>query len=207
MEKKKITRAAGKKHAASRSKKHSKAGKKHAAGWRKTLRIKKKSVSLFIGRFQPFHNGHLSAVRWIAARSSRVLVVIGSAQNSFEPKNPFSAAERKQMVKMQLDAAGLGKKCLVLTLTDVNDNAKWAAHVDTHVPRYDVVYSNNPLVMLLMRRAGKTVRAVPFFKKSKYEGKRIRAIMKAGKKWQDRVPDKVRLLLKKLKGEERIKRL
>lgn len=167
----------------------------------------KSCVSLFIGRFQPFHNGHLSAVKWIAKRSSRVLVVIGSAQSSFEPKNPFSAAERKKMVQKQLAFAGLGRKCRVLTLTDVNDNAKWVAHVDSHVPRYDVAYSNNPLVVRLMRRAGKTVRAVPFFKKRKYEGKRIRAIMKAGKKWQDRVPSKVRLVLEKLGGEERIKRI
>ncbi|MFA4982994.1 MAG: nicotinamide-nucleotide adenylyltransferase [Candidatus Micrarchaeia archaeon] len=167
----------------------------------------KKPVALFIGRFQPFHKGHLSAVRWIAKKSGSVLVVIGSAQNSFEPKNPFSAAERKRMVKAQLASASLGKKCRILTLNDVNDNAKWATHVDAHVPRYDIVYSNNPLVVRLMRKAGKTVRALPFFKKRKYEGKRIRVIMKEGEKWQDRVPPKVRLLLKKLKGEERIRGL
>ena len=169
-----------------------------------TTAASKPTVSLFIGRFQPFHNGHLSAIKWIAKRSSRVLVVIGSAQNSFEPKNPFSAAERKQMVKAQLAAAGLAKKCRVLTLTDVNDNAKWAAHVDRNVPHYDIVYSNNPLVRRLLKAAGKTVRAVPFFKKRKYEGMKIRAIMKAGKKWQDRVPDKVRLVLDKLGWEKRM---
>jgi len=167
----------------------------------------KKEIALFIGRFQPFHKGHLFAIRWVAARSGKVLVVIGSAQNSFEPKNPFSASERKRMVKAQLADAGLGKKCSILTLTDVNDNAKWAAHVDSHVQGYDAVYSNNPLVVKLMKKAGKNVKRVPFFKKERYEGERIRSIMKKGKKWQDRVPHKVRLALEKLGGEERIRRL
>mgnify|MGYP001262099234 CR=1 FL=1 len=51
---------------------------------------KTKPVALFIGRFQPFHKGHLSALRWIAAKSSKVIVAIGSAQKSFEPDNPFT---------------------------------------------------------------------------------------------------------------------
>ena len=54
----------------------------------------KKPAALFIGRFQPFHKGHLSAVKWIAARSSKVIIAIGSAEKENEPKNTFSEKER-----------------------------------------------------------------------------------------------------------------
>ena len=108
--------------------------------------------AVFIGRFQPFHLGHLSALKWIAARSFMVVVAIGSAQKSFEPENPFTAKERAGMIRGQLRAAGLARKCAVVQVTDINDNGRWAAHVDASVPRYNVVYSNNALVKSLTEK-------------------------------------------------------
>ena len=169
--------------------------------------VKNKLAALFIGRFQPFHLGHLSALRWIAARSSKVIVAIGSAQKSFEPENPFSSYERARMVREQLKAAGLEKKCAIVSVTDVNDNEMWVAHVDMNVPAYDVVYSNNALVKRLMRAAGKDVRTIPFFRRMRYDATKIRGRMRKGERWQDRVPKEVLVFLKKMKAEERIKKL
>ena len=167
----------------------------------------KKPIALFIGRFQPFHRGHLSALRWIAARSSRVIVAVGSAQKSFEPENPFTAQERKRMILEQLGAAGLARRCSLVSVTDVNDNGKWVRHVDESVPRYDAVYSNNALVKRLMKKAGKKVLSAPFFSKERFNATKIRARMKQAQKWDDRVPARVRLLLRKIRGEERVRRL
>lgn len=166
-----------------------------------------KPVALFIGRFQPFHKGHLAALKWIAARSGKVIVAIGSAEKENEPKNPFSAGERKRMIATQLTAAGLGKKCAIVSVTDINDNGKWVAHVDASVPRYGICYSNNLLVKRLMKEAGKKVLAVPFFRKGTFNATKIRDRMKAGKEWHDRVPRKIGEMLGKIKAEERMKRL
>jgi nicotinamide-nucleotide adenylyltransferase len=168
---------------------------------------KTKPVALFIGRFQPFHRGHLSALRWIAARSSKVIVVVGSAQKSFEPENPFSASERLKMIKSQLKVAGLAKKCVLAEVTDINDNERWVAHVGANAPKYDVVYSNNALVRRLMGQAGRKVFAIPFFRRAIYDATKIRGRMRQGQAWQDRVPEKVRTILRKLKAEERVRRL
>ncbi|MCX6773243.1 MAG: nicotinamide-nucleotide adenylyltransferase [Candidatus Micrarchaeota archaeon] len=168
---------------------------------------KKMPVALFIGRFQPFHKGHLSAVKWIAKKSSKVIVAIGSAQEKNTVKNPFSVRERVKMIKAQLSAAGLARKCVLASVTDIHSNELWVAHVDARVPRYDVVYSNNALVKKLMRRAGKTVRAVPFFKKEKFNATKIRTRMKKGARWQDRVPTNVKSVLKRIGAEARVKRL
>lgn len=168
---------------------------------------KKKPVALFIGRFQPFHLGHLSALRWIAARCPKVIVAVGSAQKSYEPENPFTGAERKAMIKKQLGIAGLAKKCVLCAVTDVNDNSRWVSHVDANVPAYDAVYSNNPLVRRLMERAGKRVFAIPFFRRALYDATKIRGRMREGKQWQDRVPEKVRGALAGMHAEERVRGL
>ncbi|VVB98820.1 Nicotinamide-nucleotide adenylyltransferase [uncultured archaeon] len=167
----------------------------------------RKPTSLFIGRFQPFHKGHLSAVKWIAKKSGSVIIAIGSAQERNTERNPFSAKERMKMMRAQLSATGLLKKCTLVSVTDIKGNEKWAAHVDENVPRYDVVYSNNALVKRLMKKAGKTVRAVPFFSKATYNATKIRARMKKGAEWRGRVPQKVRKALVKLGAEEKLRRI
>lgn len=166
---------------------------------------KKLPVALFIGRFQPFHKGHLYALKWIAARSGKVIIAIGSAQEKNTANNPFSVKERMRMIREQLSDAGLLKKCSFAYVTDINSNELWAAHVDARVPKYEVVYSNNALVKKLMRKAGKTVRAVPFFRKGKFNATKIRTRMRKREKWQDRVPEKVKGVLKKIHAEERIR--
>ena len=168
---------------------------------------KTKPVALFIGRFQPFHRGHLSALKWIAARSSKVIVAIGSAQHSFEPENPFTEKERVRMIREQLLASGLAEKCRLAAVTDVNDNEKWVSHVDARVPSYGIVYSNNSLVKRLMRKAGREVRAIPFFSKGRFNATKIRARMRKTLVWQDRVPQKVKRMLEKMGAERRVRLL
>ena len=54
--------------------------------------------ALFVGRFQPFHYGHLHAVESILKENDELLLVVGSAQMSHEPDNPFTAGERIEMI-------------------------------------------------------------------------------------------------------------
>lgn len=167
----------------------------------------RRPTALFIGRFQPFHKGHLAALKWIAKRSGKIIVAIGSAQEKNTAENPFSLKERMRMIKEQLKEAGLAAKCKLAAVTDINSNGKWAAHVKQHVPKYDVVYSNNALVRRLMRQAGKAVRAVPFFKKERFNATRIRERMRRKMRWEDRVPKKVKEALARIHAEDRLRRL
>lgn len=52
-------------------------------------------IGLYIGRFQPFHRGHLSVVREALKHCSKLVIAIGSAQEERTKKNPFSFEERK----------------------------------------------------------------------------------------------------------------
>lgn len=57
-------------------------------------------LCVFIGRFQPFHNGHLAVVNQALALGEKVLIVIGSANQPRDPfRNPFFASEREAMIR------------------------------------------------------------------------------------------------------------
>lgn len=53
---------------------------------------------VFIGRFQPFHIGHLEVIKTSLRQAERVIVVMGSSDQPRTPKNPFTAAERSAMI-------------------------------------------------------------------------------------------------------------
>ncbi|MBP7820288.1 MAG: adenylyltransferase/cytidyltransferase family protein, partial [Candidatus Methanofastidiosum sp.] len=50
--------------------------------------------ALYIGRFQPFHLGHLHVVKLILNSSKEIIIAIGSSQVSHTIQNPFTAGER-----------------------------------------------------------------------------------------------------------------
>ena len=62
---------------------------------------------LFVGRFQPFHLGHLAAIKYVLKKVDELVIVIGSAQYSHRRNNPFTAGERLVMVRKALEEAGV----------------------------------------------------------------------------------------------------
>lgn len=53
---------------------------------------------VFIGRFQPFHIGHKEVLNKALQLADKVIVFVGSANQPRTIKNPFTFAERKQMI-------------------------------------------------------------------------------------------------------------
>lgn len=54
--------------------------------------------TVFIGRFQPFHNGHLHVVTEALKFSSKIIIVIGSAHQPRNVRNPWTYEERRTMI-------------------------------------------------------------------------------------------------------------
>ncbi len=52
----------------------------------------------YIGRFQPYHNGHHSMVERIADEVDELVLGIGSADDSHTTHDPFTAGERIMMI-------------------------------------------------------------------------------------------------------------
>jgi bifunctional NMN adenylyltransferase/nudix hydrolase len=67
--------------------------------------MKKFDYSIFIGRFQPFHNAHLVLLRKALELAERTIVIIGSHNQAVNTKNPWSSQEREHMIRASLTEA------------------------------------------------------------------------------------------------------
>ncbi len=54
---------------------------------------------VFIGRFQPFHNGHKAVIETALKQAKEVVVVVGSSFAARNIRNPFTFEERKAMIE------------------------------------------------------------------------------------------------------------
>ena len=54
---------------------------------------------VFIGRFQPFHNGHKAVIDAALKQAKEVVVVVGSSFAARNIRNPFTFQERKAMIE------------------------------------------------------------------------------------------------------------
>jgi len=97
---------------------------------------------VYIGRFQPFHNGHKSVLEQAFRIAKKgVVVLIGSAYTARNPKNPFSYGERCTLINSvhfellnsnQKDTCG--KSLAIQPMVDTKyNNAQWIANVNERV--------------------------------------------------------------------------
>lgn len=163
---------------------------------------------LIVGRFQPFHRGHLALLEAVRARrpDEELLLGIGSAQSSYTFDNPFTAGERFEMISLALREAGIGSAA-VLPVPDIDRHALWVSHVVALCPAFQTVYSNNPLTELLFRRAGFEVVSVPLAQRARWEGRSIRQRMADGGSWAEDVPPAVAEYLRSIDGQGRLRML
>ncbi|MDR3004455.1 MAG: bifunctional nicotinamide-nucleotide adenylyltransferase/Nudix hydroxylase [Acidovorax sp.] len=89
-------------------------------------------TAVLIGRFQPLHRGHLALVQQALALAEQVVVVIGSAWQARNPKNPFTWQERAALLRESLPAADQARLRLV-PLRDFYDEPRWVAAVQQAV--------------------------------------------------------------------------
>ncbi|MFB6104154.1 MAG: nicotinamide-nucleotide adenylyltransferase [Halobacteriaceae archaeon] len=160
----------------------------------------------YIGRFQPYHNGHHRVVTEVITEEVDELVVaVGSAGASHSRRNPFTAGERVMMLTQAF--VPLDTVTYVVPIEDLDRNSVWVSHVQSMCPKFDVAYSNNPLVVELFDEAGVEVRNAPMYDRERLEGTRIRDRMIEGGDWESLVPDPVAAVITEVDGVERIRRV
>lgn len=75
-------------------------------------------LAVFIGRFQPFHNGHLNVIRNALEHAERVLIIVGSSNVARSSRNPFTYPERSLIIAEALNAAGLRDRVFIRPARD-----------------------------------------------------------------------------------------
>ncbi len=163
---------------------------------------------LYVGRFQPFHLGHLDAIKYVLKKVDEVVIVIGSAQYSHNSKNPFTAGERLVMVRNALLEAGVdSSKLWIVPVPDVHLHMLWVSAVEGYTPKFNVVYTNEPLTRRLFMEAGYPVKDVPLFERKVYMSTVIREKMVKGESWIELVPKGVADFILEIDGINRIRDL
>ena len=155
---------------------------------------------LFIGRFQPFHLGHLEAVQFGLSHVENLWVGIGSSDKSNEKRNPFSADERKEMILSSLESTML-KRIKIFYIPDIYDHEKWTYHVDSIVPKYDIVFSNDDFTLTLYQKRGIKTMKVSLKEREKFSGTYIREMIATGKNWKELVSEGTKNVLLKIDAE------
>ena len=156
--------------------------------------MKKFKTALFIGRFQPFHNGHLYSFKKCFELADEVIVGIGSSQESGTESNPWDYETRKKMVESVLQ----GLSSQVVAIPDVFSDKKWGELVRLVIKEQGYEISevvgvgNNEWTNRIFRQIGIEVYETGLFNRDELEGIKIRKMMKEGdESWKFRVPESV----------------
>ncbi|MFC6795876.1 nicotinamide-nucleotide adenylyltransferase [Halobaculum halobium] len=158
----------------------------------------------YIGRFQPYHNGHHHMVEEIADDVDELVLGIGSAGDSHTHRNPFTAGERVMMVTKSL--ADLDVTTYVVPIEDLERNSVWVSHVQSMSPKFDVAYSNNPSSSACSRkRASKS--APRRCSVERCWRSELRQRMIRGDGWRPLVPDEVVATIEEIDGVDRIRQV
>ncbi len=163
---------------------------------------------LYVGRFQPFHMGHLDAIKNVLAEVEEIIIVIGSAQYSHTPTNPFTAGERLVMTRQALEEEGIDSgRVWVVPVPDVHLHMMWVSAVEGYTPKFHIVYSNEPLTRRLFMESGYKVKGLPFFERQFFSSTLVREKMLNGENWQTLVPKSVADFIEEVDGVNRVRDL
>jgi len=170
--------------------------------------LAKENRGVFIGRFQPFHLGHVHCIRHILKEAPELILAIGSAQFSHTLQNPFTAGERITMIRAAMDETKIdASKYYLIPIRDLRIHDLWVSHLVSQTPRFTTVYSNEPVTSRLFKEAGYRVEPIPFYDRETYSATEIRRKIIQREKWESLVPTAISKYIKEISGDERLREL
>lgn len=148
-----------------------------------------------VGRFQPFHNGHLKAVLSILENESTLLIIVGSSQESATDKNPFDYETRERMIIETLNLENVDlNRVQVVPLPDIHDDTKWVQYLIDSVPNFKVMYTGSDETKnLFLQYSDIPVKRVEFL--DGVSGTLVRQKMQSGESVEMLIPNSVYHLL------------
>jgi len=164
-------------------------------------------TALFIGRFQPFHLGHLDGLKQALSKSDRVIIGIGSAEENYTEENPFTAGERFEMIEQTLEQEKIDrKKYIIIPIRNIQNFSLWTSHVKLLCPTFDKLYTGSHIVRELFEKHAPDVKVVKLKMNLKISATEIRKkILTEDKSWEKMVPTAVAKYLKNKKADQRLK--
>lgn len=99
---------------------------------------------VFIGRFQPLHDGHVAVIQEALQKAKHVVILVGSANASRSFRNPFTYEERSAMIDSVFREEIANDSIIIAPIDDFpyNDQA-WIAQVQATVCQIVLKFGNN----------------------------------------------------------------
>jgi nicotinamide-nucleotide adenylyltransferase len=164
-------------------------------------------TGFYPGRFQPFHKGHLSAVKQALMGVDFLYIGIGSAQYSHTPENPFTADERQEMIRGALTENGITEKQFkIIPIPDIHSNPKWTAHVHSLAPHFDMVFVGEDGLVKKLFEEYDTIPVKIVKKEIDISATKIREAMIKNGSWKKHVSESTAEYLEKINAVGRIAR-
>ena len=166
-------------------------------------------TGLFIGRFQPFHPGHLDIIKKILKHNKHIILAIGSAEKNYVPENPLTAGERILIIDETLKAEKIDPaKYTIIPVRNINNYALWVDHLNLYVPPYDKIYTGSSIVKACYEGAQSKHKLVKIKRKRPVSATEIRTSMLEGTtNWESLVPPRTAKLLTKMKIPRRLRQI
>ena len=166
-------------------------------------------AAVMIGRYQPFHLGHLELVRQVLDENDEIIILIGSSQANFTLKNPFTAGERVWMIRDSLIESKIDlSRVFLVNVTDEENNVKWFSNIKSVSPPFNVLYTGNNFVRTLLKRETIIIKKPKLIEGNLLKGSVIRKlILEDNTKWQDLVSKSVIKIFKEIDAVERIRNI
>jgi len=151
--------------------------------------------------------GHLAAIKFALRSIEELIIAIGSAEKSHEIRNPFTAGERIEMVKNSLDVSkGIDvRKILIIPVPDTNVHYLWTYQLDAMVPKYKMVFTNDPFTSMFFREKGTNVIEPPLHRREVLFATGIRSRIAENREWKALVTPQTVEVIEDIHGILRIK--
>ncbi len=161
---------------------------------------------LLVGRFQPFHLGHLAALKFALCYVDKLWLGLGSSNRPISKQNPFSTKEREIMIRNSLDD-DTNAKISIYDIPDFENHKQWIREIDAIVPNFEIIFSNDPLTRHLYADRNVRVVDIPFLDRDILSGTHIRDLVRENKRWEHLVPDGTKNFLIQNSASRRLKSL
>jgi nicotinamide-nucleotide adenylyltransferase len=112
------------------------------------------------------------------------------------------------MIRLALDEVRIdAAKYYLIPVRDLRIHDLWVPYLVSQAPRFEVVFSNEPITSRLFKEAGFRVEPIPFYDRETYSSTEIRERVVRGDSWEKLVPESVAAYIKSVFGDERLREL
>ena len=147
-----------------------------------------------VARWKPVHAGHAAVLEALVARADLARIGVGSS-NAHDARNPFTAAETADMLRLVL---GPRRGYDLIEVPDLGHGPRWRAMVLDLFGPLDLFVTENAYVRSLLERDYRVIHPVslvPPERRVAVSGTMVRRAMARGEPWRHLVPEAVAAFL------------